>query len=223
MSVSSHLISLLSIREKLLKKHEDMGLIRNYTEKSIQEMTRHNIQEILVDMRVNYDSQADTEVLRSQLRLVTATRHFKVWHYHSALAEHGHFLITVSGIYDRAFYYTKEEMAQNGVSIDVEKVIEQPEIYILGRSKASIVDQGSYNQARIDDLQCLRTKLNTQQGVAVTDVLKFFHADGPARQFEAGNKIGGHYSCVECGAHSDRFDELAYSYRCSKVTLAERQ
>ena len=178
-SVSSHLISLLSIREKLLKKHEDMGLIRNYTEKSIQEMARHNIQEILVDMRVNYDSQADTEVLRSQLWLVTATRHFKVWHDHSALAGHGHFLLTVSGIYDCAFYYTKEEMAQNGVSIDVERVIEQPEIYILGRSKASIVDQGSYNQARIDDLQCLRTKLNTQQGIAVTEVLKILSCRWP--------------------------------------------
>ena len=38
-SVSSHLISLLSIREKLLKKHEGMGLIRNYTDRRIQEMT----------------------------------------------------------------------------------------------------------------------------------------------------------------------------------------
>ena len=114
-------------------------------------------------------------------------------------------------------------MAQKGVSIDVERVIEPPEIYMLSRSKASVVDQGSYNQARIDDLQSLTTKLQTQQGVAVTDVLKFFHADGPARQFEAGSKIGGFFSCVECGAQSNRLDDLAYSYRCARVTLAERQ
>lgn len=62
-------------------------------------------------------------------------------------------------------------MVQKGVSIDVERVIEQPEIYMLGRSKASVVDQGSYNQARIDDLQSLTTKLQTQQGVAVTEFL----------------------------------------------------
>ena len=33
------------------------------------------------------------------------------------------------------------------------------------------------------------------------DVLRYYHGDGPARQFEAGNNIGGDYLCTGCGAH----------------------
>ena len=42
-------------------------------------------------------------------------------------------------------------------------------------------------------------------------------------QFEAGNKIGGHYCCVGCEAHSSRFDDLAYCFRAHRPTLVERQ
>jgi hypothetical protein len=36
-------------------------------------------------------------------------------------------------------------------------------------------------------------------GVQVNDVMRFFHGDGPAQQFEAGNSVGGNYCCVGCG------------------------
>ena len=60
-------------------------------------------------------------------------------------------------------------------------------------------------------------------GHKVTDVIRFFHLDGPAQQFESGNTVGRKYSCVSCSAGSDRMDDLAYSYRCTKLTLSERQ
>ena len=44
-----------------------------------------------------------------------------------------------------------------------------------------------------------------------------------AETFESGNTVGGNYSCVGCSAKSDRLDDLAYSYRCTKLTLSERQ
>ena len=47
-----------------------------------------------------------------------------------------------------------------------------------------------------------------------------FHGDGPAQQFEAG---GGNYSCVGCGARTDRMDDIAYTFRCVKLSIAERQ
>ena len=57
----------------------------------------------------------------------------------------------------------------------------------------------------------------------ITDIVRFFHGDGPAAQFEAGNKQGGHYCCVGCGAHSGRFSDIAYCYRAPKRNLQERQ
>lgn len=34
---------------------------------------------------------------------------------------------------------------------------------------------------------------HTQKGMPITDVVRFFHEDGPAQQFEAGNKVGRHH------------------------------
>ena len=54
-------------------------------------------------------------------------------------------------------------------------------------------------------------------------VLRFFHGDGSAQQFEAGNKIGGNYPCVGCEAHSGGLDYLAYTFRAKHLLLGERQ
>ena len=53
--------------------------------------------------------------------------------------------------------------------------------------------------------------------------LRFFHGDGPAQQFEAGNSIGGNFSCVSCGVKSERISDIAYSYRCPLLNLQQRQ
>jgi len=66
----------------------------------------------------------------------------------------------------------------------------------------------------------LSTELRTENGYAVNDCLHFFHADGPAAQFEAGNKQCGHFYCIQCGADSDHFD-ISYCYHTH--TLVERQ
>ena len=60
-------------------------------------------------------------------------------------------------------------------------------------------------------------------GTPVVDVLRFFHGDKPAQQFEAGHKIGGKYSCVGCGALTSRFDDFAYCHHAPRQTFAERQ
>ena len=55
--------------------------------------------------------------------------------------------------------------------------------------------------------------------------MRFFHGDGPAMQFEAGNKIGGYYCCVSigCDSQSTRFDDLVYCFRAHRLSLSERQ
>ena len=73
--------------------------------------------------------------------------------------------------------------------------------------------------ANAEDLQVLKTTA----GTPVVDVLRFFHGDGPAQQFEAGHKIGGKYSCVGCGALTSRFDDFAYCHHAPRQAFAERQ
>ena len=57
----------------------------------------------------------------------------------------------------------------------------------------------------------------------IFDILRFFHGDGPAQQFEAGNSVGGLYCCVGCGVNWDRISDIAYAYRCQQLSLADRQ
>ena len=57
----------------------------------------------------------------------------------------------------------------------------------------------------------------------VTDTSRFFHGDGPAQQFEAGNSIGGTYCCVGCGVRNDQIDDIASAFRCKQLSLHLRQ
>lgn len=113
-------------------------------------------------------------------------------------------------------------MSLYGADIDVPSIIEQPEVHILARSRSSAGDQAMFNETRRKCILDLSTELRTENGYAVNDCFRLFHADGPAAQFEAGNKQGGHLCCVQCGADSDRFD-ISYCYHAPTRTLAEHQ
>ena len=76
------------------------------------------------------------------------TRYLKVWHDHSSIAGHGHFLVLVSVIYDTSFYLTQKEVSDFGVNIDIQSTIETPEIHILGRSSSSLDDQSLFSSTR---------------------------------------------------------------------------
>ena len=149
------------------------------------------------------------------------TRYLKIWHDHSSIAGHGHFLVLVSVIYDTAFYLTQEEVKDR--NIDVQSTIETPEIHILGRSSSSISDQSSFSDIRNQCICELDTPLCLNNGMKVMDTLRFFHGDGPAQQFEAGNSISGNYCCVGCGVKSSRIDDIAYAFRCPLLSLKYRQ
>ena len=99
-------------------------------------------------------------------------------------------------------------MKEKGNIIDVQSVVDAPEIHILGRSTSSLDDQAAYNSCRKDCITDLNHTLNLSTGEEVIDIIRFFHGDGPAAQFESGNTIGGNYCCVGCGARSDRLDDI---------------
>ena len=153
--------------------------------------------------------------------MISRQRHFKMWHDHATIGGYGHFLVLVAPIFDPVFYYTSDEvLSLYGADIDVPSIIEQPEVHILARSLSSAGDQAMFNETRQKCILDLSTELRTKNGYAVNDCLHFFHADGLAAQFEAGNKQGGHFCCIQCGADSD---DISYCYHAHTRTLVERQ
>ena len=69
-------------------------------------------------------------------------RYFKLWHDHSSVDGHSYLLVLITPIYDPVFYLTPEEMEQKtGVYMDVQGIVEQPEVHIVGRSSSSIAEQ----------------------------------------------------------------------------------
>ena len=198
-----------------------MGLVR--CEQG--DLQGENTLQILKDIGANIPSEADSESLRQLASKHMSTRHLKVWHDHAAVAGHGHFLVMIAAIYDPAFYYTNEEMAQRGMHIDVQSAVEQPELYILARSGSSEIEQAMFSQYRFSCLKELDQTLSTPQGNNITDKLRFFHGDHPAQQFEVGHNQGGHYPCVMCKAKAkaDRFDDLTYCNRSDLLTLRDHR
>ena len=68
------------------------------------------------------------------------------------------------------------------------------------------------HEFRTDCVHKLSEPIYTTSGELVHDALRFFHGDGPAQQFEAGQSRGGQYPCVACKASAYRFDDICYSY-----------
>lgn len=66
-------------------------------------------------------------------------------------------------------------------------MVEKPEIHLLAHSESTDVEQMMYNEPRTETFLDMDTTIATLN-YQVTDIVRFFHGDAPARQFEAGNK-----------------------------------
>ena len=145
-----------------------------------------------------------------------------VWGDNSTLLNHGHLLLTVNAIYDKAIYYTNEEMKAKGEeNIDVQSLVERPHVYILGRCGASKVEQLAYTKTKKACLQRLSEPVLTSNGVQITDIMRFFHGDGPQQEFEAGEQKGGNAGCASCSGDARKYKDLAVFLRRPHLNLSE--
>ena len=69
----------------------------------------------------------------------------------------------------------------------------------------------------------MNDKVKTKGGQEINDVMRFFHGDGPARQFESGQQKGGTFYCSVCGSNAHRVYEMDYILRCKIVSLQDKQ
>jgi len=122
---------------------------------------------------------------------------------------YGHILLTVNAIYDAAFYITSEEL--NG--LDVQELVEKPQIYLLARCRDTTEDQLLYSETHLDDIQQLEIDITSSHNTPVKDVCRMFHGDHPGQEIESGKQNGGHYRCYGCTGASAAYTDHVASMR----------
>ena len=125
----------------------------------------------------------------------------------------------VSCLYDPAIHYSNDEYYRiTNMTEDIQTRVETPKVYIVARSGSSDVEQLAYINTRLESI-----KVKTNLGTNITNIMRFFHGDSPARRFESGQQKGGNYYCSGCGANAQWVYELDYCFHCPYMSLTDRQ
>ena len=209
-AVCGRKIPLENIRSKLFRQHKDF--LRLKPESYYENISLEELKVSFNALNENHhiDFSLPLKDLQKKLKMIERTRHLMLWHDGSSLANHGHILFMVSQIFDPALFYTDEEYFQiSGKNVNVQAIVEKPELYILARCPGTD-EQLAYTDTRLEDLFDL-TNCITVDGLEFRDIMRFFKGDGPAAQFEAGQQKGGHYKCCGCEIHIRNVRDYTYS------------
>ncbi|CAH1274675.1 Hypp5374 [Branchiostoma lanceolatum] len=128
-------------------------------------------------------------VLASQSRgkKLRGTRHLCRWLDYSTLLNTSNLLVTVHVLYDPAIFYTPHELEQQWRGmINVQGLVETPEVYLLAKSKSSIAEQLQilFSECQQQDLQSL-SDTQVYEDLNMDNIIRFFTEDGPARWIES--------------------------------------
>lgn len=83
-------------------------------------------------------------------------------------------LYTTKVLYSKEDYFTDDEMLEStGKRIDVQSIVEQPQIYIVAQCNDTIAEKLSYIQARREDIIEMLEPL-VIDGVVLNDTMRFF-------------------------------------------------
>lgn len=214
-------IPLTELRRKLICKQEKF--MRLLSDEEIAAMTPDELKSYACTSGVA-NSTDSLDNLKSKLKSLQRTRHLALWHDHSTILGAGYILMTVHVLYDSAVFLSNDEYERKtGENLNIQEVVEEPELYILCLSSSSPSDQIASISDRLDCLPDLKNPTKSSLGIDVYDQLRFFVGDHPAQAFERGSQLGGNYKCGDCGCLTDRMDDLAHVLRCPLRTLAELQ
>ena len=163
------------------------------TDEDYTAMTKEQVYERIAQLNesTNCPETANLDDLKNYLKRVERTRHLMVWADNSTLLNHGYLLLTVNAVYDEALYFTDKEMEEQGkANVDVQSLVQRPQVYILARCGSSEAEQIAYmyiNTKKVC-LEGLKNKVVTSNSIQITDVMRLFHGDGPQQEFESGEQ-----------------------------------
>ena len=85
----------------------------------------------------------------------------------------GYLLMTVKTIYSNNVFYSNDEMIARGSIINVQEIVESPELYLLGKTSDKLEEKLTYTETRMEDIVDLNTPLEID-GKVLCDELRFF-------------------------------------------------
>ena len=88
-TTSARRIRLRHIRQKLLRKHEEIGIMRDNSDEFFANMTHDEVVSRLKELNIPFNESHDSQ---QRLKDTFRTRHLKVWHDYSSIANHGYLL-----------------------------------------------------------------------------------------------------------------------------------
>ena len=221
-TIEGRKVPLDEIREKTIKQH--CQYMRNYSEEDYESMSADAVVQRLKAINEYEENKNLNPIqLKALLKSYENCRHLLMWHDNSTVANYGHLACLVSVLYDPAVFLTNAEYtAKTGKTVDIQTQVEKPEVHFIARCKSSEEEQLAYTETRLACIQAMKTNKKTAKGNEIVDVLRFFHGDSPARQFESGQQKGGHYFCSNCGCHAQRTFVICHALNCPLVSLQDR-
>ncbi|XP_048583669.1 uncharacterized protein LOC125563042 [Nematostella vectensis] len=208
---------LANIRRTMLKKQEKF--LRGTTEEGIAELTAEQLRTRLLQINEYVDGMAVPD-MREKLKSHERTRHLMVWLDNSTVANSGYLVCLMTCLYDKAVFLTDEEYAAKyGRRVNVQMLVEEPELHFIAKCGSSDHELLLYSETR---LQCVR-ELCDDNSISYTDIMRFCQGDSPLRAFETGQQKGGNYFCSTCEVHCDMTSDLAYTLNLEAISLTERQ
>ena len=214
--------TLNDIRSKLLHKHEPY--LRTKCDAYYTQLTPQECEAKLKELNeYSNNKHLSCDDMREKLKLLERSRHLLVWLDNSTVANHGYLVCLITCLYDRVVFLTDEEYKEKtGRAVNIQKVIEQPELHFISRCGSSDEELLLYTQTRVHCIRKLRENCSLD-GIPFYDTMRFCHGDNPMRAFEAGQQKGGHYFCSCCGIHCGMTNEIDHALNQSFISLQERQ
>jgi hypothetical protein len=122
------------------------------------------------------------------------------------------------------FYSDKEFEVKFGEMVNIQQLIEEPELHFIANCSSSDHELLLYSETRLKCIQELKNScFHTINNIAYADKMRFCHGDMPLRAFEARQQKGGNYFCSSCGVHCDMTYELDHVLNCKSFTIQDRQ
>ena len=87
-----------------------------------------------------YHTDETKKDMQNRLKSIERTRHLKLWHDQSTIANHSYLVFMVSCVYDSAVYYTNEEYnAKYHKKVDIQAAVESQKYTLLPDAVALIM------------------------------------------------------------------------------------
>ncbi|CAG2231598.1 unnamed protein product [Mytilus edulis] len=217
-------IPLKDIILKEIQRLTKSGVLISKSDEHYKSLSKEAVNNRLKQISSTKSTETDNTTEINQLMTMERQIHLKLWHDHSDILNHTYISFMVSFLYDHANFLTNEEFKETYPKkkpVDVQAIVERPNLYIFGQSGSKDTEQVSYTPTRTEDLEELRNGV-IFDGIPYTFQLRFFSGDGPARQFEAGQQRGGNYSCL-CGVHSKNHINLECCFKRTPSDLEDRR